>query len=199
MNNSDGTNPDGVPRTACPVCETDVPAGAFCGYCGSHLTSHRGDGPAWLRLRTYSAASGEHVLRPSVTSTLFPHLHHRAQGPFRVGLIILLIKVFAKDFVVPVMAIDKVGVLEAWRRVFETLKGDALAFAGYIGMKILLAIGAGIIFGILGAIVVVVVSIPIGIVAVVFVSGGGGGGGGVVTVTVVEAVTLPPAPVAERV
>ncbi|MBV8966820.1 MAG: zinc ribbon domain-containing protein, partial [Mycobacteriaceae bacterium] len=72
----------------CPVCETEVPAGAFCGLCGSRLTAQRGDGPAWLRLRAYSAAPGEHVLRPSPASSLFPHLHHRA--PFRLALIILL-------------------------------------------------------------------------------------------------------------
>jgi hypothetical protein len=101
------------------------------------------------------------------------------------GLIMLLIKVFAKDFVVPVMAIDNVGVLEAWRRVFDTLKADFLGFAGYLGMKILLAIGAGIFFGILGAIVVVVVSIPIAIVAVVLViaAKAAGLGWGVFTIT----------------
>jgi RsiW-degrading membrane proteinase PrsW (M82 family)/RNA polymerase subunit RPABC4/transcription elongation factor Spt4 len=85
------SSPYQVPTTDCRVCKTDVPAGAFCGFCGSHLTSKRGDGPPWLRLRAYGAAPGEHVLRPSVASSLFPHLHHRSRAPFRVGLIILLI------------------------------------------------------------------------------------------------------------
>ena len=106
------TNPDGVPTTSCQVCEIDVPAGAFCGYCGSHLASRRGDGPPWLRLRAYSAAAGEHVLRPSVTSTLFPHLHHRAQGPFRVGLIILVIALLAFAVLrwqAPLVAVSALG------------------------------------------------------------------------------------------
>jgi RsiW-degrading membrane proteinase PrsW (M82 family) len=84
------TNPSDVPTTDCPVCETDVPAGAFCGFCGSHLTPQRGNGRPWLRLRSYSAAAGEHLLRPSVTSSFFPHLHHRSQASFRLGLYLLL-------------------------------------------------------------------------------------------------------------
>ena len=84
-----------VPTTPCPVCEIDVPAGVFCGFCGSHLVAQRGDGPPWLRLREFSAAPGEHVLRPSVASSLFPHLHHRSQAPFRVGLVVLLVALAA--------------------------------------------------------------------------------------------------------
>ena len=80
-----------MPTTYCSVCETDVPAGAFCGFCGSHLVSHRGDGPPWLRLRAFGAAPGEHVLLPSVASSLFPHVHHRSRAPFRLGLIVLLV------------------------------------------------------------------------------------------------------------
>jgi RsiW-degrading membrane proteinase PrsW (M82 family) len=105
-------SPDGVPTTDCPICEHDVPAGAFCGYCGSHLTSQRGDGPAWLRLRTYSAAAGEHVLLPSVASTLFPHLHQRARRPFRLALIILVIALVACAVLrwqAPLVAVSALG------------------------------------------------------------------------------------------
>jgi hypothetical protein len=106
------SSPDDVPTTDCTICENDVPAGAFCGYCGSHLTSQRGDGPAWLRLRAYSASAGEHVLRPSVASTLFPHLHRRARGPFRLGLIILLIALVAFAVLrwqAPLVAVSALG------------------------------------------------------------------------------------------
>jgi hypothetical protein len=101
-----------VPTTDCPVCETDVPAGAFCGFCGSHLTSQRGDGPAWLRLRAYGAAPGEHVLRPSVASSLFPHLHRRSRAPFRLGLIVLLIALVAFAVLrwqAPLVAVSALG------------------------------------------------------------------------------------------
>jgi hypothetical protein len=45
----------------------------------------------------YAAAPGEHGLRLSVASTLFPHLPHRSRTPFRValGLLFLLMITFA--------------------------------------------------------------------------------------------------------
>ena len=59
----------------CPVCQIDVPAGEYCGLCGVPLAEHkRGDGPHWLRARTFSAAPGQRLLSPSLTSSLFPHL-----------------------------------------------------------------------------------------------------------------------------
>lgn len=43
--------------TECPICQTDVPAGEYCGQCGVPLAEHRsGDGPHWLRARAFSAA-----------------------------------------------------------------------------------------------------------------------------------------------
>lgn len=101
-----------VPTTPCPVCEADVPAGAFCGYCGSHLVLQRGDGPPWLRLHEFSAAPGEHVLRPSVASSLFPHLHHRSQTPFRVGLVALVAALVAFAVLrwqAPLVAVSALG------------------------------------------------------------------------------------------
>ena len=74
----------------CRICQTDVPAGEFCGLCGDHLTPQRGNGPSWLRLRAYGAAPGEHLLIPSLASSLFPHLPHRSRMPFRVVLVLVL-------------------------------------------------------------------------------------------------------------
>src|SRR5690349_23804783 len=71
----------------CQVCEMDVPAGEFCGQCGVPLDEHRrGDGPHWLRARAFSAASGQRLLTPSLTSSLFPHLTPRARIVFLMGL-----------------------------------------------------------------------------------------------------------------
>ena len=102
------------------------------------------------------------------------------------GLLILLIQVLAKDFVVPVMAIDDVGVLEGWQRVFGIMKSDPWAYAGYLGMKIILAIGAAVVFGILSGIVIVLTMIPVAIVAFVAVMlvKGGGLGWNTFTITV---------------
>jgi hypothetical protein len=73
----------------CAVCEMDVPGGEFCGYCGSYLTDHRHSGPRWLRMRSFSASSGEHLLTPNPTSSLFPQLPAGSRMPFLMGLCLI--------------------------------------------------------------------------------------------------------------
>jgi hypothetical protein len=95
---------------------------------------------------------------------------------FVFSLFMLLVAVLTKDFVVPVMAIDGVGVIEGWRRLLAMMKTDAANYAGYIGMKIVLAIGSGIIFSIVVGIVVVILMIPgaiVGVAAFLAVKGAG--------------------------
>ena len=84
-----------VPTAECRVCQTDVPAGEYCGLCGCHLTPRGGEGPDWLRIRDFGAAPGEHLLQPSLTSSLFPHLPPRSRTVFRVGLAVVLASLVA--------------------------------------------------------------------------------------------------------
>ena len=74
----------------CPVCGKRVAVGAFCVRCGAHLSPQRGDWAESLRISAYAAAPGEHVLRLSVVSSLFPRLPRRCVSAFRVGLAALL-------------------------------------------------------------------------------------------------------------
>jgi hypothetical protein len=89
------TNDEQVPTTECRVCQTDVPAGEYCGLCGCHLTPRPGEGPDWLRIRDFGAAPGEHLLQPSLASSLFPHLPPRSRNVFRVGLAVVFIALVA--------------------------------------------------------------------------------------------------------
>jgi hypothetical protein len=89
------TNDEQVPTVVCRVCQTDVPAGEFCGLCGCHLTPRRGEGPDWLRMRNFAAAPGERLLQPSLASSLFPHLPPRSRTVFRVGLAVVLVALVA--------------------------------------------------------------------------------------------------------
>lgn len=92
------------------------------------------------------------------------------------GLVMLLIAVLAKDFVVPLMAVDGVGVMEGWRRLLAMMKAEKGSYAGYVGMKIVLAIGASILFGILSSIAAIFVILPLAIVgAIAFIVGKGAG------------------------
>jgi hypothetical protein len=96
----------------CPVCGKRVPAGAFCARCGAYLSPQGGDWAEWLRIRAYAAAPGEHVLRLSVVSSLFPRLPRRCVRAFRVGLaaLLLVLVVFALlRWQPPLIAISTVG------------------------------------------------------------------------------------------
>jgi hypothetical protein len=90
------------------------------------------------------------------------------------ALLMALIAVLTKDFVIPLMAVDGVGVIEGWRRLLETIKAEKGGFALYIVMKVVLAIGAAVVFGILSGIVIFAVVLPLGIAGgVIYVLGRG--------------------------
>ena len=74
----------------------------------------------------------------------------------------LVVHVMTKDFVVPQMALEEIGAIEGWRRLWPQIKGEKGGYAAYIGMKIVMAIGAAIVLGIVSAIVFLLFLIPVG-------------------------------------
>ncbi|HEV3512021.1 MAG TPA: hypothetical protein VGS05_09985 [Candidatus Sulfotelmatobacter sp.] len=79
---------------------------------------------------------------------------------------VAVIHVLTKDFVVPQMALEGIGPIEGWRRLLRMIQADLTAYAGYVGMKIVLAIGAGIVVGIATIVLAVVLAIPTVAVAI---------------------------------
>jgi hypothetical protein len=81
-----------------------------------------------------------------------------------------VIFVLTKDFVVPQMALENLGVMEGWRRLWSMMKVEKGAYVAYVAMKIVLAIVAGILMGVatlfLG-LIIAVPSIGLGILAVI--------------------------------
>lgn len=80
-----------------------------------------------------------------------------------------VIYVLTKDFVVPQMALDNIGAMEGWRRLWAMMQAEKAGYAGYVGMKIVLAIGASILVGIATLILGLIIAVPtigLGIVAV---------------------------------
>jgi hypothetical protein len=79
----------------------------------------------------------------------------------------LAIMVLTKDFVVPQMAIEDIGVIEGWRRLGSRIRSEKGGFAAYLGMKILMALGAAMIIGIVSIFLVLLVAIPLGAVGAI--------------------------------
>jgi len=80
-----------------------------------------------------------------------------------VGFVIAmaLVHVLTKDFVVPQMAFEGIGALEAWRRLWPMIEAEAKGYAVYIAMKIVLTIIAGIAIGIVALILGLILAIPV--------------------------------------
>ena len=75
-------------------------------------------------------------------------------------IVAAVVHVLIKDFVVPQMALEGIGVMEGWRRLWPMLQSEKSGYAGYIGMKIVLAIGAGIVVTIASVIMFLIFALP---------------------------------------
>jgi hypothetical protein len=78
----------------------------------------------------------------------------------------------AKDFMAPIMAVENLDFADAWSRLLAMMKTDKGGYAGYIGMKIVLAIAAGILFGIAIFIAIFVMALPLALIGVMAVVAG---------------------------
>jgi hypothetical protein len=87
-------------------------------------------------------------------------------------VLVAVINVMTKDFVVPQMALENIAVMEGWRRLWEWIKSEKGGYAGYIGIKIVLAIGAAIALLIVTVIAMFGVVIIIGLLGVAAFFGG---------------------------
>ncbi len=111
---------------------------------------------------------------------------------FILAIPFILVTLFAKDFAVPVMALEGTTFGDAWRRVWAMVTAEPGSVAGYVGMKIVLAIAASVMFGIITVIAVLVLAIPTAIVAViaVFAFKAAGVGIGPLAITLIVAAAM---------
>jgi hypothetical protein len=87
-----------------------------------------------------------------------------------VGLLVAvlaIIDMLGRDFLVPVMAFEEVGARDGWRRVLAMMGVEKAAYAGYVLMKIVLAMGGAIVFAIINLIVILILLIPLGLLGVI--------------------------------
>jgi len=76
------------------------------------------------------------------------------------AVVAAVIFVLTKDFVIPQMALENIGAMEGWRRLWPMMKAESGAYAGYIILKIVLAIGVGLVIGIATLIIGVIFVVP---------------------------------------
>ena len=91
-----------------------------------------------------------------------------------LGVLVIIgfaISVLTKDFVVPQMALEDSSVVEGWQRLWTMMTAEKVGYAGYLGLKIVLTIGAAVAVGIAGLVFVLALLIPFGLVALVVVLG----------------------------
>jgi hypothetical protein len=89
---------------------------------------------------------------------------------FVFGLVVAAIAVLAKDFVVPIMALEGVTVIEGWRRLLARMNGNKGSYAGYLGMKLVLVIAVGIATAMINVVLALIVIIPAGIVVFILIA-----------------------------
>ncbi|MGC2694455.1 MAG: hypothetical protein WA738_01555 [Candidatus Angelobacter sp.] len=101
---------------------------------------------------------------------LFEVLASIALGAIAAGIVFGIISTLAKDFLMPVMALDDFTPGDAWSSLWRVIASEPGAWAGYIGMKVICSVGAGIglaiamIIAILPA--MLIIGIPAGILVV---------------------------------
>lgn len=83
-----------------------------------------------------------------------------------LGIAMSIAAILAKDFVVPIMALEGVGWQEGWRRFLTIARGHASEYVIYFLMKIVLRIGSGIAHAIIMFIFGMLIAVPI-VIAVI--------------------------------
>ena len=91
-------------------------------------------------------------------------------------ILALCVHIFTKDFVVPQMALEGVSAFEGWRRLLPMLRAEKGGYAGYAGLKVVLALGATFAVTVVVVILFLILLIPfggLGVISVLLAKGAG--------------------------
>jgi hypothetical protein len=102
----------------------------------------------------------EHVGRLVIGAILF-------LGLFLVFVLTAaVVQVLAKDFLVPIMALENLDFADGWHRLLGVIRPEKGRFAIYLLLKLVLSIAAAILFGIIALIPALFIAVP-AVVAVI--------------------------------
>jgi hypothetical protein len=120
--------------------------------------------PLWHAYKN-GAFSGDNSI-----ATLFEIFGSIALGAIAAGAAFAIISTLMKDFIMPIMALDNLLLGDAWSALWRVIASEPGAWAGYLGMKVVFAIGGGIALAI-GTVIamipaMVIIGIPVALLAV---------------------------------
>jgi hypothetical protein len=94
-----------------------------------------------------------------------------ALAAIAAGIVLAIVSTLAKDFVMPVVALDDLSIGDAWSAVWRVVASEPRAWAAYMGMKLLCALGSGIALSIAFVIAMlpaaIVIGIPVGVLVAI--------------------------------
>lgn len=135
----------------CDHCAHDVPDGVFCTRCGAHQGTTGELGDAKLREHRYAAHPAEHVVQPSVFTTLFPHLGQHKIHEFRwafvvglAGIVVLWIAglitaaILVATFLVPVLYLIYLYEAQVYRDEPAIVLGFTIGGGAVVGLIVTL-------------------------------------------------------------
>lgn len=135
----------------CDHCREVVVDGVFCTRCGAHQDTAAGTHDSARRLHAYAAHPGEHVVQPSLITTLFPHLGRHQVHEFRWALLVALAGVallwitgfvtaaiLAAAFLVPVLYLIYLYEAQVYRDAPASVVGFTLAAGAVLGVALTL-------------------------------------------------------------
>ena len=135
----------------CDHCANDVPDGVFCTRCGAHQGTSAEVGNARKRTHRYAAHPGEHVVQPSVFTTIFPHLGQRKIHEFRwafavglAGLLLLYVAgliaaaILVAIFLVPVLYLIYLYEAQVYRDEPALVLGFTIGGGAVLGLVVTL-------------------------------------------------------------
>src|SRR6266852_313317 len=137
----------------CDHCANDVPDGVFCTRCGAHQGTTGELSRAKTRSHRYAAHPAEHVLQPSMFTTIFPHLGHQKVHEFRwafavglAGILILYISglitaaILVATLLVPVLYLIYLYEAQVYRDEPATVLGFTIGGGAVIGLVVTLIV-----------------------------------------------------------
>lgn len=95
-----------------------------------------------------------------------------ALAAIAASIILAIVSTLAKDFVMPVLALDDLALGDAWSAVWRVVASEPGAWAGYMGMKLLCAIASWLALTIAFVVALVPAAILIGIPVAILVAAG---------------------------